>query len=82
MMNEKIITAVKEAIAKQKNYHIESITHESSLADLGISSLDAITIVYEIEEIFDVEVPNEKLESIETVQDIIDGISELLTENG
>ncbi|MES9897991.1 MAG: phosphopantetheine-binding protein [Sedimenticola sp.] len=72
--------SIKEVIANQKLLDVESVSLDSSLSDLGISSLDAITIVYEIEELFDIEVPNEQLESLQTVQDIVDGISNLVVE--
>ena len=81
-MTENITQAVVKAIAQQKQLDPAGINADSTLENLGISSLDAITIVYEIEEIFDVEVPNESLESLETVQDIVDGISRLISAKG
>ena len=77
-MQQDIEAAVIKAVATQKHIGTDSITSESTLQDLAVSSLDAITIVYEIEEMFDVEVPNEDLESLRTVQDIVDGIANLI----
>jgi acyl carrier protein len=77
-MQQEIETAVINAIATQKHIDANTITSDSSLQDLGVSSLDAITIVYEIEEIFDVTVPNEQLEDLRTVRDIVNGMEELL----
>ena len=77
-MNVEIEQAVKDAIARQKHLDSEVIGTESSLTSLGITSLDAITIVYEIEEQFDVEVPNDQLDSLETVKDIVDGVMRLI----
>lgn len=77
-MTKDIDQVVIKAIAKQKQIDASTITADSTLAVLGISSLEAITIIFEIEEQFDVEVPNENLDSLETVQDIIDGISRLI----
>jgi len=51
---------------------------DTPLTDLGITSLDAITIVYEIEEEFNVEVPNSALEGLQTVGDITERIHRLL----
>lgn len=81
-MDQNLESAVITAIAKQKMLDESSISTASSLESLGISSLDAITIVYEIEEQFDVEVPNEQLESLKTVQDIVDGITNLIKSKG
>ncbi|WP_234422230.1 acyl carrier protein [Sedimenticola thiotaurini] len=61
---------------------VDSIALETSLQDLGVTSLDAITIVYEVEEVCDIEVPNDELESLRTVQDIVDGVRSLVSEKG
>lgn len=77
-MTSDIETIVRTAIANQKMVRVDSITLGSSLEDLGVTSLDAITIVYEVEEICDIEVPNDELESLRTVQDIVTGVQSLL----
>ncbi|MCW8949272.1 MAG: acyl carrier protein [Sedimenticola sp.] len=77
-MSSDIETIVKTAIANQKMIDADSITLETSLQDLGVTSLDAITIVYEVEEICDIEVPNDELENLRTVQDIVNGVRVLL----
>ena len=81
-MSQEILVAVIAAVARQKNISPATIQPETTLEEIGISSLDAITIVYEIEDEFDVEVPNENLESLKTVQDIVDGITELMDTGG
>ncbi len=78
LMNEKILNSVVTAIAKQKHLDSDSITNTSFLEELGVTSLDAITIVFDMEEEFDIEVPSDVLESLESVQDIVDGISGLI----
>ncbi|MCG8428423.1 MAG: phosphopantetheine-binding protein [Chromatiales bacterium] len=77
-MDTTVKIAVMDAIAKQKQIEAGSITPESTLDALGVTSLDAITIVYEIEDIFDIEVPNEELDSLQTVSDIIQGVEKLI----
>lgn len=77
-MSEKIINSVINAITKQKHLEPESIKSTSSLEELGITSLDAITIVFDIEEEFGIEVPPNELESMKTVQDILDCVSKLV----
>lgn len=77
-MKQDVKTAAIGAIARQKNLDPAGITEEATLEELGVSSLDAITIVYEIEDEFDVEVPNEALEGLRTVRDMIQGIERLV----
>jgi len=80
-MNQDIENKVIDVIAKQKKLAPSVITLSSSLEELGVSSLEAITIVYDMEEAFDVEVPDDSLEGLRTVQDIVNGIS-LIVEKG
>ena len=69
-------------IARQKRLDPASVTPDAELSALGISSLDAITIVYELEEDLGIEVPNEDLESLTTVRDMIQGLQRLVEEQG
>jgi acyl carrier protein len=63
---------VAEIIAKTANCNIEDITPETELEALGIDSLKAITVLFELEEAYDMEIPNELISSIVTVNDILD----------
>jgi acyl carrier protein len=74
---QEIHNAVISAIAKHKQIPMESVSLDSTLESLGISSLDAITVVYEIEDQYNLEFPNEILDNLHNVQDIIDAISKL-----
>ena len=77
-MDQKIYSTVIKAISNQKKIDVSTISKNSTLEALGISSLDAITIMYEIEDALNLEIPNEALESLDSVQDILDGISQLV----
>lgn len=68
MVFEKIKTILSEDLDIDEN----SITPESLLVeDLGVDSLDAIDIIMSVEDEFKIEVPDEIIEKIETVGDII-----------
>ena len=77
-MKKDIVNTLKESIAQQKMISIEDITLDSSLADLGITSLDAISLVFDIEDKYGVEVPNEELKRLKTIRDIVDGVDALI----
>ncbi len=77
-MKNRIESTVIRAISRHKQLADGVVELKSTLESLGVSSLDAITIVYDIEEAFDVEVPNEELESLRTVEDIVLGIEKLV----
>ena len=78
-MNQDLVSAIIMAISKQKDLDPSGIDLNSSLEALGVNSLDAISIVYDIEDQFDIEVPNEMLEGLESVRDIVDKLSTLIT---
>jgi acyl carrier protein len=48
-----------DIIAKQAKIDIATIKPESTLKDLGIASLDAIEVIFDIEEHFNINLPNE-----------------------
>ena len=77
-MKKDIEQTLKESIAKQKMISVEDITLDSSLEALGISSLDSISLVFDIEDKYGVEVPNEDLKKVRTVGDIVDGVDALI----
>ena len=68
---------VFEVIAREQKCSPADLTLETRLEDLGIDSLKAITILYQLEEQFEIEVPNELIETIVTVGDIVNNIDQL-----
>lgn len=77
-MDQQIYSLIVKAISKQKMLDPSSIAENSTLDALGITSLDAISIVYEIEDALDIEVPNEALENLSSVQDILLEVTRLV----
>ena len=77
-MKSDIEQTLRESIARQKMLSADEISLDSTLEELGITSLDAISLVFDIEDSFGVEVPNEELKKLRTVRDIVDGVDRLL----
>lgn len=70
---------IKSIISEVLNLEEEEINEDSKLVDdLGADSLDVFQIVMGIEEEFDVEIDNEKIETISTVGDVIEEIKKLV----
>lgn len=64
---------LKKVIAEVLNVDPEEITPESTFTDdLGADSLDVFQIIMGIEEEFDIEIPAEKAEKIETVEEAVE----------
>lgn len=67
-----IFEKVKTIIAEQLDLDPESITYDSSITDdLGADSLDVVDIVMSFEDEFGVEIPDDAVETIRTVADIV-----------
>ncbi len=72
-----IFNKVAEVIVNTVHCKIEDVKPEAELISLGVDSLKAITVLFELEEAFDIEIPNELIPSIVTVNDIIDKIDNI-----
>ena len=67
-----IFDEVREILAEQLDVDKDSIEMNSKLAEaLGADSLDAIDIVMTIEDQYAIEVPDENIENMKTVEDIV-----------
>ena len=66
---------VKEIIVEQLGVAPEEVTNEASfINDLGADSLDTVELVMALEEEFDMEIPDEEAEKLQTVGQAIDYI--------
>jgi len=67
---------VKEALAKQLTMDIAKINLDSRLVeDLGIDSFGSVEVAFELEEKFDIKIPDAALYEAKTVKNIVDYIA-------
>ena len=72
-----VFEEVKGILADQLDVEEEKVTMEASITeDLGADSLDVVDLVMSLEEEFDVEIPDDQVENIKTVGDIVKYIEE------
>lgn len=64
-------------IAKSKLIPEDSVTRASTFAELEVDSLDKINISFEIEDTFNIQIPDDSISNLKTVGDIIDGVIRL-----
>lgn len=80
---EEIAAAVREIFAKTLKVEPERLVKGVNLKeDLKLDSLDMIEVVYEVEERFDVQIPEERLKEIVTFDQIVDGLFAALEAKG
>lgn len=76
-MNQEIFDRVKKIVIEQLEVEEDKVTPEASFAnDLGADSLDTVELVMALEEEFDIEIPDEAAEQIDTVGKAVEHISE------
>jgi len=68
-----------ELIAKSKNLPPSNVLMDSTFDELQIDSLDKINLSFAVEEMFAIEIPDESLNSLKTVGDIVRGVQRLRT---
>jgi acyl carrier protein len=75
-MNQEIFERVKKIVVEQLEVEADRVTPDASFAnDLGADSLDTVELVMALEEEFEVEIPDEVAEQIDTVGKAVDHIS-------
>jgi len=68
-LEERVIELIMERLDITRE---ECVPEASFLDDLGADSLDLFELIMKMEEVFNLEVVDEELEKIRTVQDVID----------
>ena len=67
-----VFEKLQAIIADQLEIDVDDITYASEIIeDLGADSLDIVDLVMSVEDEFGIEVPDEALESISTVEDMV-----------
>lgn len=72
-----VFDKVKKIIVDQLDVEEDKVTEAASITDdLGADSLDVVDLVMSFEEGFDIEIPDDQVEKIKTVGDIVKFIEE------
>ena len=68
---------ITEIVSEKMDRNKEDITEEMSFVnDLGADSLDTVELVMDIEDAFDIQIPEEDAEKIETIADAVNYVAE------
>jgi acyl carrier protein len=72
-----IVASVKKIVVEHLGVDEDKVTKSASfIDDLGADSLDTVELVMAFEEEFDIEIPDDAAEKIQTVKDATDYITE------
>lgn len=79
-MSDQLTTQVLEVVARVKRIPVEQVKPESTFEELGVDSLDGMNILFELENDFDINVPDAQAKSLRSVQEVVEGVKTLVAE--
>ena len=74
-INDKVVSIICERTKMAKNLLSDTTNFQN---DLGLNSMRLVESIVEVEEIFDVEIPDRKLQKIRTIGNLVDYLNEKL----
>jgi len=80
-MDDALAAKVMDGIAEVKRIPRDSITPESTFEQLEMDSLDAMNLLFTLEEQFGVAIPDEAAHAIRDVRGAVAAVERLLAEN-
>jgi len=82
MSSDTVREKVVRVFSEFKKIPAEDINDGTTFEELGFDSLDGLNLIFELEEEFDLVIPDDKAQSMKSVGQVIDGIETLLAEKG
>lgn len=80
-MQEEIEDRVRQAIANAAHVSVDDVTLDKTFEEVGLTSLDALAIVADLEEEFGIEISNEDALSLRDVRQAVECVR-VLTASG
>ena len=77
-MSETIENRALRVIATKQGLPLDKVRPECTFEELGIDSLDRLNILFELEGEFDIQIDDEQAKQVTTLQQMIDGITQLV----
>src|SRR5438874_11875779 len=78
MSEEAIAQRVIRVIAKNKKMAPEELSPATRFDNLKMDLLDALNMIFALEEEFDIDIPNQEEARMKSVEEVIHGVKELL----
>lgn len=72
-----IASRVIQLVAQSKNLEPSAVNLDTTFDELHIDSLDKINLTFAVEEMFSIEIPDDSLNSLNTVGDVVRGVERL-----
>ena len=77
-MNDAIYQVVADIIADVMGLSAEEVAPEKTMKDMNVDSLDMLDIVTSLEDHYGIEIPDDALDCIKTVEDAVNYLDKLV----
>jgi acyl carrier protein len=77
-MSEIVFEKIATLLSTKKGVNKELVSIDSTFEELGLDSLDSIELIADMEEAFNVTIPNTELQGIKSIRNAVDGLSKAL----
>ena len=77
-MSDELIQRVLKVIAASKRIPLQTVTIESDFQQLGIDSMDAVEILFALENEFDITIPDDDVRNVRNVRQMCEGVEKLV----
>jgi acyl carrier protein len=77
-MSDEFTQRVLNTIATSKRIPPDTVTIDSEFQALGIDSMDAVEILFALENEFDINIPDDDVRSVKNVRDMVAGVARLV----
>jgi acyl carrier protein len=77
-MSDDLIQRVITAIATSKRIPLETVTIDSDFEQLGIDSMDAVEILFALENEFEISIPDDEVRNVRNVRQMCEGVERLV----
>ena len=77
-MPESVTEEVLDVIAETQRLPREKITLDGRFEELGMDSMDAVNILFALEEKFDITIPDEAAKQIRNIREMVEGVQKLV----
>ncbi|PMB84474.1 acyl carrier protein [Dolosicoccus paucivorans] len=76
-MNNNVFETVQQLVVDRFGVHEDKVTPEMTFQDLGADSLDVVEVIMELEDFYNVQFDDDRIESLATIGDAVNYLEEL-----
>ena len=77
-MSDELIERVLKVIATSRRIPLEKVTIDSDFQQVGIDSMDAVEILFALENEFDIIIPDDEVRGVRNVRQMCEGVEKLV----